>query len=435
MIDIDKLTNILNESSVDYADFRIFKQKDFEVALRCESFDIYEHSSKSIICRAMVDGGYGVVSTDNFDMDYVKQMHKLAIKQAKICKSNANLIPINVERGEFEHPIKKELEINEVCGFLRDIEKKIKDLLAQFYTRSELILSYHDLESNFISSEGTYVKECKHLIEMIIYILVKDYAQGYSSKIIGGMGGYEIILQQSWDEIIEGLVKRAKSSSKASSSKFNGEKLKVILDYEGAGAIAHEVAHMLEADIYQRKLFANFNLNDLEIIDDPTLINGYGSFYWDDEGVKSLRKCLISKDGINLLHTRLTAKIGEVAGNAHGITHKPRPMMSNIFIKPSDWKFKEIFEETKYGIFTEGIIRAEIDATNGRIEIIPEIAYLIEGRRITKPIKNFRIIGNIEDLQKIDAISEEYFLRPNVEKGYPISEGGPYIRINGINCY
>ncbi|MCX8191378.1 MAG: TldD/PmbA family protein [Nitrososphaerales archaeon] len=432
---MDKLTNILNGFSVDYADFRIFRQRDLEVALRHDSFDIYEYSSESIIFRTMADGGYGVASTDDYSVDHIKEVCRLAIKQARMCKGGMALLPIRVEQGEYEHPIKKGIEIDEVCEFLRYLEKEIRDSLSQFYTRSELIFSYHELESDFITSEGSRIRERKPLIEITLYVLAKDHMQGYSSEIVGGMGGYEVILQKPWDRIVEVLVKRAESSSKASASKFNGERLKVILDHDGAGAIAHEVAHMLEADTYQKELFANLNFGDLEIVDDPTLSGGYGSFHWDDEGVKSVKKRLISKDGVNLLHTRLTAKRGDVAGNAHGITHKPRPMISNVFIRPSDWRCEEIFEDTRHGVYAEGIVRAEGDVANGRIEIVPEIAYLIEKKQITKPIRSFRIVGHVSDIQRIDAIGEECSLRPNVEKGYPVSEGSPYIRIDGINCY
>jgi predicted Zn-dependent protease len=47
------------------------------------------------------------------------------------------------------------------------------------------------------------------------------------------------------------------------------------------------------------------------------------------------------------LHTKLTAKSEkDVLGNAHGILRKPRPMISNIYIAPSDWHEREIFEDT-----------------------------------------------------------------------------------------
>ncbi len=112
----------------------------------------------------------------------------------------------------------------------------------------------------------------------------------------------------------------------------------------------------------------------------------------------------------------------------------PRPMMSNIFFKPSDWRMDEMSEDTRRGIYARGVVRADCDTSDGRFEITPEISYLIERGRIGDPIKH-KIIGNIVDLiQRIDAVGREVYLRPNTEKGFFISEGGPHVRIDGAPC-
>lgn len=437
MVDLERLAVILEELPAKYTDFRVQRRDVVETALRRDSFDFYEHSSESVVCR-VVARGYGIASTDRTDMNHVRQVSRLALDQAEAFEHKLDLLPTAVEEGEVEHPQRKVLDREEVCKFLRDLRSRIRDSLSDLYRGSELVLSHHDVNSTLITSEGTAVRERSPTTDITIYILAKGKVEGYASRILGGKGGFEAVLERPWDSIVADLTRRAKDSSNALASKLDGRRVKVILDSEGAGVLAHELAHMLEADIYRSLLFANLRLSsdaELEVVDDPTLTGAYGSFHWDDESVVGRRKTLLSKEGVNLLHTRLTAKPSDIASNARGVTRQPRPLMSNILIKPSDWRRDEIFQETRSGVYTGGIIRADSDVADGRIELVPEVAYLIENKQITRPIKHLRIMGNIRDIENVDAIGKEYSLRPNVEKGFPISEGCPYIRVNGITCY
>jgi predicted Zn-dependent protease len=82
----------------------------------------------------------------------------------------------------------------------------------------------------------------------------------------------------------------------------------------------------------------------------------------------------------------------------------------------------------------EGLVRAESDARDGRMEIIPETAHLIESGEVKTPLRGIRILGNVRDLQRIDGIGRRVSLRPSLENGYPISEGAPPMRMEGILC-
>jgi TldD protein len=194
---------------------------------------------------------------------------------------------------------------------------------------------------------------------------------------------------------------------------------------------------MLEADVHQKRFFQGLIVErELRVVDDPTLKQGYGSFTWDDEGVKARKKVLLHGDVVNLLHTRLTASSSRDPGNAHGIIRMPRPMVSNVFMNHSDWEETEMVEDTREGFYAKGVIRAECDVSDGSFELTPELSYSIKHRRIGEPVKHLKIMGNIIDLtQRVDAIGKKILLRPSSEKGFCISEGGPLIRINGALCF
>ncbi|WP_455285240.1 hypothetical protein [[Eubacterium] cellulosolvens] len=41
----------------------------------------------------------------------------------------------------------------------------------------------------------------------------------------------------------------------------------------------------------------------------------------------------------------------------------------------------------------------------------------------------------IDLVQRVDAVGREASMRPNMEKGFSTSEGGPHIRIDGASCF
>ena len=106
-----------------------------------------------------------------------------------------------------------------------------------------------------ITSEGTFIGESAPFTDLTIYLIIREVLQGFASRILGGKGGLEILEGRDWDHILDDLVTRAKDMIKAKllSPLEKGKRFKVILDNEAVGAFTHEVAHMLEADVFQEK--------------------------------------------------------------------------------------------------------------------------------------------------------------------------------------
>ena len=423
---------------VKYVDFKTIEYKETQLAFRPESSDVFENRSEKIVCR-IIDEGYGVASASKIDTQSAKMVSDLALKQARLAEREVNLLPVNPEVGEVEYKEKKEFDVEEANEILASLRNELKARLGALYVRSELVLSHYHIDSTLVTSEGTDIRESSSLTDLTIYLIIRDILQGFASRILGGKGGLEVLEGRDWDYILNELVSRAKDMLKAKllSPLERGKSFKVILDSETAGAFAHEVAHMLEADTFQGKFFHGLDVyEDFVLEDNPTIPGAYGSFTWDDEGVRGTRKTLIKKGEIGLLHTRLTAKDDEKPGNAHGITHIPRPTVSNVYIRPSDWSLKEMFEDTKNGIYVKGLVKAEVDTLDGKFELVPEIAYLIRDKKLDEPIKQLKLVDNIRSaIQRVDAIGKLATLRPNVEKGFCISEGAPHIRISGIRCF
>ncbi|GBC75739.1 Metalloprotease TldD [archaeon HR06] len=426
-----------NLSNVKYGDLLYIKKKRTELTLGGGSFEILEERDERVSCRVL-DEGYAVVSTDKIDDENINLTIQRAVKQARILKSNLEMVPVETEKGEVEKKAIKEFNLEDAKRILLNLQALIKEKLGYLFGGLEIILNHTEVETKLVTTEGTNVTEKTNYIDISFYLAVRALSSGYSTKIIGGQGGLEILESRDWDSIINELIKKALDYSNAQTLPplERGNKFKVIFDYEGSGVIAHEVAKILSGSELSKRYFSNLQIpKDLEIIDNPEIAGAYGSFVWDSEGVRGKKKVLLKEDNIDLLHTRLTAKEGDKPGNARGVTHLPRPSMSNVYIKPSDWKVKEIFEDTGEGIFVQGIRKVETNLSDGRIEFVPEIAYLISNREIKRPLRNLRIVSTIRNIiQRMDAIGSLASLKPVIEKEYFLSEGGPFVRVNNVIC-
>lgn len=438
-MDRQEIQHLLEDLSREtrYADFKGVRQSILEMALRSESFEIREEGFERVSCRVVVKG-YGVASTDRPRRERLEEIARQAVRQASAQDTRIELAPVRPEKGEYVHPCKKPIGCDEAREFLLGLRALIKDRLGPYYSSSELVLTHSYVESSLLSSEGTDVQERAYHTDLVVYLVVRGMRLGFASKVVGGKGGLEVLENRDWGRIVEELAHRARDATRAQvlSPLVRGRRFKVILDAEATGAVAHEVAHALEGDSAQARAFRGLNISEeLEVLDNPSLPGGYGSFIWDDEGVRGARKVLLKRGEVNPLHTRVTARGEGAPGNARGVTHMPRPSISNVYIEPRDWHLDEMFQDTRSGIFVRGVVRAETDLSDGRVELVPEIAYLIENKEVKTPIKGIRVTDYLHSLvQRIDAIGRVAQLRPNIEKGSEISEGGPYIRINGVHC-
>jgi TldD protein len=438
MLDNDTLRKYLAKASrLRYADIRTLGRNCIEVTLRNDSFEIGEYEDSVVGCRAL-DEGYGISSTNKTGERYIETALDHAMDHASI-NGNVNLMQVRPERGSYEHPVKKKPAVGDAQNFIMHAKDMIGSKLGSLTNRIEIVLSYTEFSTRLVTSEGTDIRESFSTTDLTIGLTVRTPSGMLTmKKIVGGKGGMESIEHKDLERMIDELTRTIRSSASAKQfSPFeSGKKFRVILDSEAAGALAHLIAHMLAADEFKGKVFNALNLpKELEIVDNPSIPGAYGSFVWDDEGVRGRKKVLVGNGMVNLLHTRLTAKGNDAPGNAHGISHIPRPSMSNVYISTSDWHLDEMLDDTKQGIFMKGVNRAEVNASNGIVELEPVVAYIIEQKEIKEAIKNVKLIDSVRNLmQKMDAIGKLISLIPNTEKGFHISEGAPYIRIDGARC-
>ncbi|MFH0897880.1 MAG: TldD/PmbA family protein [Candidatus Bathyarchaeota archaeon] len=184
---------------------------------------------------------------------------------------------------------------------------------------------------------------------------------------------------------------------------------------------------------------------NITIVSDATLAGYLGSFKYDDEGVPAKRIVHIEKGVLkNFLHNRETAKIFNTkpngASRASSYLFAPLIRMTNTYIEKGDWKFEEMLEGVKEGVYLKGEKIPSIDSRRYNFQISAKEAYMICDGQLAEPLRSPTLMGVApEFLSSIDAVGRDLRIYPipNCGKGDPIQtmmvgNGGPHIRGYGM---
>ncbi len=417
---------------LEYEDVVRYREHVVEVAWRRGSMELNESVSKVIGARIFNGGSWYIASVQDADANINELRSRARSLAEKIKPAIPSVMFDNVEFCRGTEVIGSESSTSELVEF-------VKDIAALLSGSGEVILTQVCSE-RMIESKEFCCKEVRNVIELSIFaeeVIAGKHAVASASIAISGS------LRKLSDSIIESLIEdtgeRVKAQLRAKAlSPLNIGKWTLVLDFDVAGAIFHELAHLLEGDAPNHLLPGqNLGIKWLNISDNPVLELSPARRSFDDEGVKSRPKDLVV-DGIvtELLHTRVSAAKAVRAGfkatpgQARGLFHPPKAMYSTLIVAPGDWRLEEMVEETRRGIYVKGLIRAEL--YGGVVAVVPENAWIIERGEIKEPVILRQIkIPLFKGLRSIDAASRSLKLRHSYEKGHLVAEVSPAVRILG----
>ncbi|GBC73628.1 hypothetical protein HRbin04_01032 [archaeon HR04] len=468
------IKHLAKAKMVKYLDIKVCHNKCNSLIFKGGAIAARDDEDIVITARAVANG-YGIASISNISEptpssnlehsidDIVEQAieHAISLSYSQADGSNSdsisngsdrrgvgygvNLVEVDVERGYATTPVAgyDSTSLYELIDYV--VSTLRSRLRGRDDVRIEVSLSYVESENGLVSSEGTDVRERMATTTIDIRLTMRYHGGIIQvSKSMGGRGGIEVLKRKSMDDALDEMIATMNHlvHAKQFSILESGMRYKVVLDNEAGSALARLIGNMLEADEFNPRIFSSLYVQEgVEVVDDPTLPNGYGSFVWDDEGVRGRRKVLISSDTLNLLHTRLTACIPEdgysTPGNARGVDGIPKPSVSNVYIKPMDWYVDEMVDDARECILMKGVERVSADTRRGIVEIKPMIAYHVKDNEMMYAMKGISLQDSIRNILKgIDAISRVAILKPYRDEryGFRIGEGSPYIRLESARC-
>lgn len=444
-LNIEKLEKLLEIGT--YADLRIVTGESNNIIQKDGIIDeISSGISSGVIVRVLEKNGWGLATSNNVSLKNIEEIIKKAHDMARISnihtKKSIELkeIPIIQDNTKADVKIHPEnISIEEKKEYLKSAHENMSG--EKIVSTS---VSYSDGEGHSIlmTSEGTRIENesVKALLRMTA--IAKDGTLQFAFDRIGG-NGFEVIKNAKIEEMAKNTKERAIRLLTAESCPKGT--FDVILDPELAGVFIHEaVGHAAEADlvlqndsVFFDKLGTSVGSEEVTVIDDATIEKSFGQYKYDHEGVKGEKTTLIEDGVLNgYLHSRETAgRLNmDVTGNARADgLNKPIVRMSNTYIKPGSWKFDELLEDTKTGIFLKGSRGGQVDTGKGLFQFNAVEAFLIEDGKLTKPLRDAGLSGEILDiLHHIDAVSDEFELSVGYcgkgGQSVPVGDGGGSVR-------
>jgi TldD protein len=435
-----------------YCDIRMGKSKGTSIEVK--DGELKKASSgeeKGAGLRVLYNGVWGFYSTYEISKRSLENALKEAFAQAKIgskiARERVELCEIEVVKDRVIWKPKKdptEVPIEEKFKLLKGMDSAIHDIKG-IHT---VTTAYSDgtINTHLLSSEGADIEMETTRTMAQVNLVAREGANvvGYRGR-IGGTCGFEIF--DMYNAVERGMrlgesavrVLRAKRSPTG--------RFPVVTDHDLSGVFVHEaLGHATEGDIVASgdsilegqigNLIASENVT---IIDDSTLENAFGSFPYDDEGVKGQRKILIENGILKsyILNRETGSALGmDSNGGARAESYAARPLvrMSNTFIENGDYSFDEIIGDIGYGIYAKGTRGGQVDTAKGSFQFNAQEAFLIEKGKITTPLKDVSLSGlTLEILKNIDAVGKDMAL---ADPGFcgkgqlvPVGDGGPHIRI------
>ena len=334
--------------------------------------------------------------------------------------------------------------LNAIDAEARRYDPRIKNVMASFNTEYKVVV--------VATSDGTLIGDVQPLSRLQVTCIAEENGQRQSGS-FGGGGRVGFEFYHEGDRYLRFAREAAREAIlNLSAVEAPAGVMPVVLGGGWPGILLHEaIGHGLEADFNRKKTSAFSHLlgkrvaSDVcTIVDDGTLPGRRGSLNMDDEGTPTGRTVLI-EDGIlrGYITDKLNARLMgiPVTGNGRRESYQSvvLPRMTNTFMLAGTSDPEEIIRSVDRGLYAVSFGGGQVDITNGKFVFSASEAYLIEGGKVTRPVKGATLIGSgPEILTKVSMVGHDLKLDEGIGtcgkegQSVPVGVGLPTIRIDEI---
>ena len=301
------------------------------------------------------------------------------------------------------------------------------------------------------TSDGMLNYDRQPMTRMSVFVLARDKDGVPQQGHAGGGGRHEL----DWFHTVRTPEYFAQEAARQAIVQLGaveapaGEQI-VVLGPGWPGVLLHEaVGHGLEAD-FNRKGVSAFTdrigqqvaSSLCTVVDDGTIGGRRGSLNVDDEGNQSQRNVLI-ENGIlrgylqDKLSSRITGAHATGSGRRESYEHIPMPRMTNTFMLAG-----ESAPEDDHTLCAARALLRQFRRRPGRyhqrqFRFSASESYLIEGGKLTRPVRNATLIGNGPEAMKyVSMVGNDLQLDEGIGvcgkegQSVPVGVGIPTVRID-----
>ena len=423
-------------------EFNLFKKELFEEAKKngfedCEiyysnteslSINIYEgevekyklNNSFGLSFRGMLNGKMGYSYTEILDEAAIKTL----INNAKggalsienddmqfIYAGDENYVPIDCYHKELDN-----IKPDELINLAIEMESQCKKQCDKVVNFSSCGIGYGKSEYGIVNTKGLNLESKRNHLTAYVIPIVEENGEKYD-----GMG-YVVANEISEVKPAE-LAKMGldEALSRVGGKSIESGKYKVIINNEAMVSLLGTFDSIFDSGQAQKGLSL---LKDKEgeiiasdvvtLVDDPHLKDGLGSSSFDDEGVATYKKDIISNGKLNtLLYNLKTANKAGVKSTGNGFKSSYASPVSisetNFYIVPGDKSFEDLCKEVGNGvIITEFAgLHSGASAVTGDFSLAAK-GFMIEDGKKTFPVEQITVAGNFFTLLKdIEAVGSD----------------------------
>ena len=442
-------------------DFKEFKNILFEKALNegfenCEvyytdgeniSITVYEgevekyniDKSFGLSFRGMLNGKMGYSYTEILDDKAIDMLIKSAKEAASCIESND--IQFIYEGDENYSEVKtyseklENIDASKLIDIALELEKETKGYSDKVINLNACKISYSSSKNGIYNTKGLELNNKGNLLISYVIPIVEENNEKQDGI------GYMIV--DSIDEL--DTKKIAKQGVEDALSKLGGKSIpsgnyKTIIYNEAMASLLETFSDVFSAEEAQRGLSllkgkeGKVIASDIvSIIDDPLMDNGLASAPFDDEGVATFKKEIVSKGVLNtLLHNLKTANKANLKTTGNGFKSSYSSPVSveptNFYIEKGMKTLEELMNELDEGVIITDFagLHSGANSITGDFSLASKGFYIKDGRKIY-PIDQITVAGNFFELLKnIKDIGNDL--------NFPISSiGSPSVVVEGLS--
>ncbi|MEX1071692.1 MAG: TldD/PmbA family protein [Anaerolineales bacterium] len=349
-------------------------------------------------------------------------------------------------RGDFVSEMKidpLELSIQEKLDRCRELQKRIKALDERIVNAR---VGYNEATeySVFANSSSDLAQRVQRVhILMVLFVAGSDGQVRYDWLSKSGTGGIELLDMN--DEDIESILKSSLGLLKA--ERIEPGEYQVISAPGVSGTICHEsFGHGVETDMFLKERAKAAHFIDkpigsqlVNIADNPAAENGFGSYFFDDEGQMATDTKIVKdgvfKRGITDFYSATALDIPRSAnGRRQDYSRKAYARMSNTYFEAGETPLEDMLAQVDNGIYLDRWSSGMEDPQGWGIQVTCHFGREIKNGKITDRVfAPIGISGYVPKvLGSITAVSNEMYLEPGTcGKGnkelLPVASGGPHL--------
>jgi TldD protein len=411
------------------------------------------HVSQGGGVRAQVGARTGYAHTDQIS---VKSLERAA-RQARAIAAEAATSGVVAVAGRPGHdlypvdepPVVADLArkldlLQRVDAAARAFDPRVRQVVATLASEEVIVL--------IVTAAGLAVGDLRPLTRLSVTVIAEE---GGRREVGTSGGGGRVALGVFW----EGARWRRFASEAARQATLKlgareapaGE-MTVVLGPGWPGILLHEaVGHGLEGDFNRKgvsafagRLGQRVASELVTVVDDGTLPHRRGSLNVDDEGTPTSRTVLIDRGVLvgymqDKLNARLMGMTPTGNGRRESYAHPPMPRMTNTFMLAGSDDPDEIIRSVAHGLYAVAFGGGQVDITSGKFVFTASEAYLIEGGRVTAPVRGATLIGHgPEALTRVRRVGHDLALDEGIGtcgkdgQSVPVGVGLPTVRLDGI---